>query len=168
MPDTPLIILAILLMAVGIIGAVVPLIPGPPLIWVGAFLWAWADDFQRVGWVTLILLALIAVVAMASDLLATALTGIKAGMSWRTIAAAIVGGFVGGLLLSVVPVLGTLLGAVLGAVSGVVLVEYLQRRDWPLAWQAAKVYLVGFVLGRIFELVLCVLMVVVFMVAMFQ
>lgn len=157
-----LFILAYVLMGIGLIGAVVPLIPGPPLIWVGAFLWALADGFHRVGWLPLILMAVIALVALASDLLATLITGKKAGMSWRTTGAAILGGLAGGIFFSVLPVLGTLAGAILGALLGVVLAEYQQTRDWPRAWHAARVYALAFLVGRLFELVLCLLMLAVF------
>jgi uncharacterized protein YqgC (DUF456 family) len=33
----------------GVIGVVLPIIPGPALIWLSALLWAWADGFQAVG-----------------------------------------------------------------------------------------------------------------------
>lgn len=149
-------------MGLGLIGAVVPLIPGPPLIWIGALLWAWADGFQRVGWVTLLILAVIAIPALLSDLLVTSLTGRKAGLSWRSIGGAIAGGLIGGIALSWIPAVGTLLGAILGAIIGVVLVEYYTVHDWAQAWRAAKVYLFGFLLARVFEVVLCGLMIVVF------
>lgn len=160
-------VLAYVLMGIGLIGAVVPLIPGPPLIWAGAMVWAWADGFARVGWVTLVVLAVLAIIAMASDLIATTVTGRRAGMGWRTIGAAILGGLVGGSLFSVLPVLGTVLGAIAGALLGVMLVEHAQKHDWGLAWQAAKAYAVGFLIGRIAELALCLLMIGIFVVSVF-
>ena len=144
------------------IGTVVPLLPGPLLIWGGAALWAWADGFTRVGWGTLIILAVLGVLAMLSDLLATVITGRKAGFGWRTIGGAIAGGLAGGILFSVLPVIGTLLGAILGALLGVTLVEYAQSHDWPQAIRAAKVYAVAYLLGRAVELVLCLAMLGIF------
>lgn len=160
-------IVAYVLMGLGLIGAVVPLIPGPLLIWVGAFIWAWVDHFHRVGWAALLILGLLAILAMASDLLATTITGRRAGLGWRTIGGAIAGGIVGGSLLSVLPVFGTILGAIVGALLGVVLMEYTRVNDWKQAMQAARVYAVGFLVGRILELVLCLVMIGVFVWSIF-
>lgn len=161
-------VVAYLLMGLGLIGTVVPLIPGPPLIWGGALLWAWADGFARVGWVTLLLMAILAIPAMMSDLIATTVTGRKAGMGWRTMAGAVIGGILGGIVFSVIPILGTLIGAILGALVGVVLIEYATTRDGRHAWQAAKIYALGFLVGRLFELVLCIVMLAVFLWGVFR
>ena len=52
-------VLAYIGMAIGLVGTVLPLIPGTILIWLSALLWAWADGFERVGWPTLLVLALL-------------------------------------------------------------------------------------------------------------
>lgn len=162
--DTHLIwqILAYILMALGLIGTVVPLLPGAPLIWGGALLWAWADGFSRVGWPTLGIMAALAIPALLSDLIVSSITGRRAGMSWRTLGFALLGGVIGGLLLSVIPVIGTLLGAVLGALLAVLLSEYATSRQWPQAWQAVRVYAVSFLLGRLVDLICCLAMIGVF------
>jgi uncharacterized protein YqgC (DUF456 family) len=161
-------ILAYVLMGLGLIGAVVPLLPGPVLILGGAVLWAWADGFVRVGWVPLVIMAVLAIPATASDLIATTVTGRRAGLSWRTLGSALIGGLIGGILFSVLPGLGTLLGAILGTLAGVLLAEYRHSHDWPQAWAAVKAYAVGFLVGRLFELVLCLLMLGVFLWSVFR
>ncbi len=113
---SPVSVAGYVLIVLGLIGAVVPLLPGPLLIWIGAFVWAWGDGFVHVGWPTLIALLLLALFAWASDFLLTMLVGRKAGASWRAIFGAIVGGIVGGILLSgFVPIIGSLVGAILGS-----------------------------------------------------
>ena len=166
-------ILGCILIGLGLLGTVLPVLPGPPLIWAGAFIWAWGDGFQRVGWITLTLLGMIAIVAMASDMLATTMTGRKSGLSWRAIGAAIIGGFTGGIigavLLSVLPLVGTLfggiVGAVLGAMGAVTLVEGARTKDWAQAWKSGKVFMLGYILGRLVEISLCLLMIVVFIIS---
>ena len=131
-----------LLIILGLIGAVVPLLPGPIIIWLGALLWAWGDGFVRVGWPTLTLLLLLALLAWASDFLLTMMIGRKSGASWRAIGGAIVGGIVGGLLLSgIVPIIGSLVGAILGALTGAFVVEYSATRSNEAALRAMKAYL---------------------------
>ena len=61
-------LLAYLLMFVGLIGSVLPLVPGPVFIWLGALVWAANDGFQAVGWPTLLFLGLLTVLAWSSDL----------------------------------------------------------------------------------------------------
>jgi len=158
-------ILAIILMLIGLIAAVLPVLPGPVLIWLGALTWAWTGGFHRVSWATLIVLAVVGAVAMVSDLIATSSSGKKAGLTWHATAGSITGGLLGGICLSVIPIIGTIGGAILGALLGVMLVQYHRTRDWTQARQAAKVYAAGFLLGRLFELGLDLLMVGIFIVA---
>ena len=49
----PFYILAVVLMLIGLIAAVLPVLPGPVLIWLGALIWAWTGKFQQVGWTVL-------------------------------------------------------------------------------------------------------------------
>ncbi|MHB9105460.1 MAG: DUF456 family protein [Armatimonadota bacterium] len=152
-------------MLVGLIAAVLPVLPGPVLIWLGALTWAWAGEFQQVGWTVLIVMAVIGVIAMISDLIATSASGKKAGLTWHFTASAIAGGLLGGIFLSVLPIIGTIGGAILGALGGVMLYQYHRTKDWAQARQAAKTYATGFLLGRLFELGLDLVMVVIFIVA---
>ena len=38
----------VVLLFLGLAGSILPVLPGPFLIWLGAFLWAWGNDFERV------------------------------------------------------------------------------------------------------------------------
>jgi uncharacterized protein YqgC (DUF456 family) len=157
-----LFLLAYLLIILGLIGSILPLLPGPIFIWLGAVLWAWADGFQRVGWPTLLVLGILTVLAWGSDLAMTTLVSRRAGASWKAIFAAIVGGILGGLFLSEIPIVGTIFGTVMGAVAGVLALEYYQKRDWRLAAKAAGGYALGFVLSAAVELTLALLMIALF------
>lgn len=150
------------LLALGLAGAVIPVLPGPFLIWLGALLWAWGDDFARVGWPTLIVLGLLALVAWGSDLFLTTVVSRRAGASWKAILGAMVGGIVGGILLSGVIVLGTILGAMLGAVAGMYAVEYLNTRNAEAALRAVRAYLFSMALAAVLELSIALAMVGIF------
>ena len=139
-----LIFLAYALMILGLIGSLLPVLPGPIFIWLGVFLWAWGDGFQAIGWPTLALLGILTVIAWVSDLALTTILSRRAGISWKSIGAAIVGGIIGGILLSGILVLGSIVGTILGAIGGLALFEYRDKQDWALAWKSAKTYLVGF------------------------
>lgn len=155
--------LTLALMVLGLIGSAVPIVPGPFLIWLGAVAWAWKDGFQAVGWPTLVFLGLLTVLAWGSDLLVTAVLGRKTGVSWKAIAGAVVGAIAGGLLLGgFVPVVGTLLAALAGGVAGILLVEYADKRNWRLAMQAGRTYILGYLLSSLIEVWLAGLMIVLF------
>ncbi len=160
---TLLTLVAYLLIILGLIGSILPILPGPLLIWLGALLWAWADGFQAVGWPTLVVLGLLMVLAWASDLILTTFGTRKAGASWKAVAGAIAGGIAGAILLSgVIPVIGTILGTILGALIGLLLAEYYDKRDWGQAYQASKGYIFGSVAARVLEMFLSLLMIAIF------
>jgi uncharacterized protein YqgC (DUF456 family) len=155
-------LLAYVLIGLGLIGSVVPVLPGPFLIWFGAFIWAWDDNFNRVGWPTLIVLGLIALLAWASDLFLTTVISRRSGASWKAIGGAIVGGLIGGILLSGVVVLGTVLGALIGALGGMWLVEYWDKRNSQAAAAAVKAYAAGVLLAALVEMTLALVMLGIF------
>ena len=63
-------ILAVILVLIGIAGTLLPALPGLPVVYAGLLLAAWADGFVHVSGWTMIVLAIITVLAMAADLLA--------------------------------------------------------------------------------------------------
>lgn len=151
------------LVILGLIGAVLPMLPGPILIWLGVLVWAWADGFATVNWWTLGILGLLAALSWASDLFFTTTLSRRAGVSWRAIAGALVCGVLGGILLSGVPVIGTLFGALIGALVGMLLIERRIKGNWPEAWAAVRAYALATAVSTGFELVVALLMVGIFL-----
>lgn len=155
-------LLAIILIFVGLAGSVIPVLPGPFLIWLGALMWAWADGFNRIGWGTLTVLGVLAVAAWGSDLFLSTVMSRRAGASWKAIIAAIVGGILGAVALSWVPLLGSILGAILGAVGGMWLVEYQDKGDTQAATASVQAYISSLVVAAIVEMTLAIAMVAIF------
>ena len=54
MENTMLEFFAYALMVLGLIGSLLPVVPGPVFIWLGVLTWAWSDGFQAIGWPTLL------------------------------------------------------------------------------------------------------------------
>ena len=155
--------LGVVLLFLGLAGSILPILPGPFLIWLGALIWAWGNDFQKVSWPLLLLLGLMTIVAWASDLFLNTVVSRRAGASWKSIGAAIIGGFAGSLLLSGwIPVLGTILGAAAGAMIGMWLSEYLDKRDWTAALRAVRAYVASMALSAALELALSLTMLGIF------
>ncbi len=156
--------LSYLLIFLGLVGAVIPVLPGPLLIFAGVFLYAANNGYDRVGVPTLVVLAVLMVLAWGSELALTTFFTRRVGATWKTVAGAVVGGLVGGALLNApLPLLGALLGAALGAVVGVIVVERLvQKREWHDALRVSRNYLAGCLVGRVIELSLCIIMIAIF------
>lgn len=156
-------VVAYVAIIIGLLGSLLPVAPGPILIWGGVLLWAWANGFAEIGWPTLIILAILALVAQGMDFVLTTSMSRRAGVSWRAIGAALLGALVGGILLSgVFPVIGTLIGAVLGGAAGMWIVEYSIRQDSQAATAAVFAYLGGVGLATVAEFGVAVLMVLIF------
>ena len=174
-----------LLIILGIVGAMVPVLPGPILIWLGVLVWAWADGFVHIGWPTLLALAALTIISWGADLGLSLISSRRSGAGWRSIGVSILGGLVGAILLSVVPFFGTFIGAAVGSMSALWLMEYRRaqlsaaaangagvelaptdannrRSNRAAATQAVKGYLSGFFLAMVVEFVISVMMLSIF------
>jgi uncharacterized protein YqgC (DUF456 family) len=154
---------AYLLIVLGLVGSVIPILPGPLLIWLGVLLWSWVDGFQAVGWPSIIILGFIVVLAWTGDLIMTTFGTRKAGASWKAVLGAITGGIAGAILLSgVLPIIGTIFGTMVGALAGILVAEYYDKRDFRRALKASTGYVFGSVAARVMEIFLSLLMIAIF------
>jgi len=106
--------LAIVLIAGGLAGMVLPAVPGPALLFAGFLVGAWAEDFRYIGIETLSVLGVLAVLAYIADFVAGSLGASRYGASRRAAIGAAVGALVGIFLGPVGLLLGPFAGAVLG------------------------------------------------------
>lgn len=131
--------LAILLMAVGILGIILPALPGTILIFAGIFLAAWADNFQRVGPLMLALIGTIGAASYGVDFLAAALGARHLGASKRAMVGAALGTVLGLFL--------GLPGIIIGPFVGAMLGELTMHRDWKRVGKAGVAAWIGFAIG---------------------
>ena len=150
-------ILAIGLVLIGIAGTVLPGLPGAVLVFAGLALAAWIDGFARVGWVTLVWLAVLTAAAYALDFAATAIGARRFGTSWWGVLGAVVG-TLGGLFFAPV-------GLIVGPFLGAFLAELIARRDVRQAGRAGLGAWLGLLLGTAGRLALVLAMVGLFAVA---
>jgi len=152
-------ILALVLIVAGLAGAVLPALPGVPLVFGGLLLGAWADDFRRVGWVTLLLLGLLAVSSFAIDFAATALGAKRVGATRLAVAGAALGAALG--VFFGIP--GLILGPFMGAVAG----EVISHGGLKQAARVGAATWAGLLLGTLAKLALAFAMVGIFLFAYF-
>lgn len=156
--DVLLWILSVALMVAGLVGTVMPVLPGTALVLAGIVLAAWIDDFSRVGGATLAIVGVLAALAWVLDYVAGLLGARKAGASTQAVLGAALG-TVAGLFMGLVGVLFMpLVGAALG--------EYLARRDQRRAVRVGVATWLGILVGLVAKVVLAFVMLGVFAVAL--
>ena len=175
--EGPLLALTLVLMVVGLLGSVLPGLPGVTLIFLSALVYAALTDFRTVGATILVVLFLFAAIALVADFVATSYGARRFGASnWGTAGGAI-GGIAGALVGLLFLGIGTLFGLILGTIAGVFLGEYLKRRrqgqqepgstrsDWRRATHAAGGVLVGYLASAVIQGLLGLASVIVFVLA---
>lgn len=166
--------LLLLVMVVGVVGAVVPALPGISLVLGAVIVWGFVVGFSSLKW-ALGVTIVATVLSVLIDYLAGVLGAQRVGASsWGQIGA-FIGMFLGlfgllPLLPTGIPLLGLLLGTILGAFIG----EFLYRRELKLGQritQSGKVGLaivVGTLVGNVLQGVLALIAFVVFVVTTWQ
>jgi uncharacterized protein YqgC (DUF456 family) len=106
--------LAIALIVLGVVGTVLPVLPGAALVFAGMLLAAWIDDFQRIGWITLTILGVLTALVFGIDVVAAAFGAKRVGASPLALTGATVGTILGmffGLVgILIAPFVGALVG----------------------------------------------------------
>ncbi len=191
MPDLPegtLLVVTLIVMFVGLVGSVLPALPGVTLIFISALVYAFFTGFEVVGGWIIALLGLFAALALVADFVGTSYGARRFGASnWGTAGGAI-GGIVGALVGLLFLGIGSLFGLILGSVGGVFLGEYLKRRrqgsqnsgtdeprvrpartddgDWRRTGRAAGGVFVGYLIAAVAQGILGLASVVVFVLAL--
>ncbi|MFL6622227.1 MAG: DUF456 domain-containing protein [Sulfurifustis sp.] len=148
-------LLAALLIGAGLVGLVLPLLPGVVLLFAGLWLGAWIDNYAYVGAGTLLALGIMAALTFVCDAAGTAFGAKRYGASRRAIIGAAIGSVVG--LFFALP--GILLGPFIGAVVG----ELSVRPDARAATRAGFGAAVGLALAVAAKLALGFAMIGIFL-----
>ncbi len=177
--EGPLLAPTLILMVVGLLGSVLPGLPGVTLIFLSALVYATLTDFRTVGVAILMVLFIFAAIAFVADFVATSYGARRFGASnWGTVGGA-VGGIAGALIGLLFLGIGSLFGLILGTIAGVFLGEYLKRTrqgrqepdstgsDWRRASHAAGGVLVGYLASAVIQGLLGLASVIVFVLAQF-
>lgn len=148
--------LLVAVMVVGVIGAVVPAIPGTSLIVAAIVIWGIVHGFGSVS-IALPVAVVVLLVSMGVDFLATFWGAQRFGASkWGQIGA-VVGlllGFFG--LLPALPFGGPLVGILFGPLIGAIVGEFIYRRDFKIAVKAGLGIVVGSLVGNLIQGVLAI------------
>ena len=151
----------ILLIIIGFIGSALPVLPGPPLAWVGYLMLKWTpyvsdnESYETALWIMLFFVILVTVLDYVVPVWGTKKWGgSKAGMWGATIG--LVAGLFGG------PI-GIIIGPFLGAVIGELISGKAQKEAFRAGWGS----FLGFLLGVGMKLMVCATLLFLFIIHVF-
>ena len=152
--DIALWILAFALIAVGLVGPVMPALPGPPMVLLGILLAAWIDRFAKISGLVCAIISVLALAAIAIDWIAGAMGARRVGASkW-----AVIGATVGAILGVLSGFWGLLFMPLVGAAIG----EFIARQDLLRAGQVGLATWIGMLLGTVAKLAIVAMMIGIF------
>lgn len=155
-------VLAGVLIVVGLLGIVLPALPGLPLVYAGMLIAAWNNGFEAIGVWTLVVLGVMTLLSFAIDVFSTAIGAKRGGASRKAVVGAVLG-TLGGLFF--MPI-GLFVGPFVGALAGELI--HLRRLDRDGLGQATKVGVatwLGIVLGVALKMALAFAMLALFVLA---
>ena len=144
--DVLLIILGVFCLAIGMLGCVLPMLPGPPLSYVGLLLLHATDRVQFSAtqlWIWLLIVAIVQALDYFTPILGSKYSGGSKWGNWGCLVGTVIGLF----FLPWGIVLGPFLGAVIG--------ELLGDKEIKQALKSGLGALVGFLFGTVVKLIVC-------------
>jgi uncharacterized protein YqgC (DUF456 family) len=155
--STIVIIITAVLMFTGLIGSVLPMIPGSPLILLGAFIYGWHTNFEVITWGTLGILLFLVLLTQILDYLASILGAKKFGASRWGMVGAFLGGIIGLLF-------GGFLGILVGPFIGALLLELLHGQNLKASMKIGLGTLIGFLAGAVGKIIISITMIGIFLI----
>jgi len=146
--------LTLLLMLAGLIGSLLPVLPGTPLVLVAAVGHRLYFGAASVSNTILIILVALTLISILFDFLAGMLGARKFGATWRGMVGAVMGGIVG--------LFFSLPGIILGPFLGAMLFEMLGDKEFKQAVHAGMGATAGLLLGIAGKFALGVVMITLF------
>ena len=137
-------ILAIGLMAAGLVGTVVPMIPGLPLLFAGAWIAAFIGNYEEIGIFTLVVLGTLTVIGLVIDWVAQSLGAKKAGATKL--------GIVGSLIGTVVGIFTGLWGLIFMPLLGAAIGEFIDHQDLLRSGKVGVATWFGMMIGTVVKL----------------
>lgn len=145
--------LAVAFLLVGIIGVIVPILPGILLVWLTVLAYAIVEGFDAIDWITFGFITLIALIAGTADIWMTLFGAKRGGASFVSMVYGLIGAIIGFFVLgAVAPLIGGLFGGIIGYSAGVLLGQYQKQRDWNLAIKASLGGLAGWGVATVIQL----------------
>lgn len=148
---TMIVVICAGMMLVGLIGVVVPVLPGLLIVWAGVLVWSFAEG-STTGWAVLGVVSALLAVGVLCEYLIPGQRMRRAGVRTSTLVGGVVTAVVAGVL---IPVIGALLGFPLG----IYLVQRSRKQGHHAAWAGTVLALKAIGLNIVIELCTALLMI---------
>ncbi|MFW6283126.1 MAG: DUF456 domain-containing protein [Minisyncoccales bacterium] len=142
---------SIILILIGLLGSLIPFLPGVILAWIGFFIYSAGTSFTQISILENIIFLVLVILAMILDYFLPLWGAKKRKASKQGLTGAIIG-LTGGIISS--NIIGTIIGPIIGAYLG----EIFGEKSSKKAFQSAAGVLFGFVLGPIIKIILVLVM----------
>lgn len=160
MGEILLVIIALILLASGLLGIFLPFVPGVPLAWLGLFIYSYSHQFEPISLTTILVFLGLTILTMAVDVIAP-LIGAKKYHASRY---GVLGSSIGLLLgMFVLGPIGIIAGPFLGALVG----EFAAGKGSDQAFSSAIGTFLGFLAGSLIKLIVILVMIGFFIVSLF-
>ncbi len=151
-------ILVVVLIAAGVVGTILPALPGALLVFAGILLGAWIDHFERVSITVVVICGVLTLLAWATDYAAAMLGAKRAGASRLAVIGAAIG--------TVAGVFTGLVGLIFMPLVGAAIGELIAVRNATRAARVGVSTWIGLLLGTLAKVVLTFMMVGIFIAAL--
>ena len=148
-------IISTVVMVTGLAGVFLPVLPGVPLVFAGAFIYAWSTGFQVITVSNLIFFAILTAIATVVDYIGGMITAKKYGASKYGLIGGLLGSILGLALLSIP-------GLIIGQLAGVILGELYYGKQMKESFTSGFAMFVGYILGSTIKVFFAGLIVIVF------
>lgn len=154
-PNIWALLLASFVIVFGVVGTLLPVIPGVVVVWFGIILYKLIDPLG-VSWTLVIICGLLALFAQILDFAASYFGARKFGATWRGGVGALIGAILGPFVLGAIitPIGGLIIGPIVGAVVG----ELSAGRTARDSGRAGLGTVVGGIVAAVLKLVIAVFM----------
>ncbi len=138
-------------MGVGILGTVIPMIPGLPMIFAGAWLAAFIDHYDKINVWVVVLLGVLMLFGLAVDWIAQTMGAKKAGATKLGIVGSLIGTFVG--------IFTGLWGLIFMPLLGAAIGEFIDHQDMLRSGKVGFATWLGMIIGTVVKLALAFTMI---------
>lgn len=145
----------LIVMMIGLAGSILPVMPGTPIIWAAALVYAILTDFEAIGKDYLIWFGVLTLLSQLLDWLAGTYGARRLGASRWGMIGAFVGTVVGFII-------GNVIGLIVVPLIGAIAFELLAGKKSKIALKAGFGTFLGFIAGVVLKFGLGVVMIVVF------
>lgn len=146
--------LTLIVMLIGLIGSVVPVLPGTPVVLIAAIGHRLYFGEASISNLFLAVLVILTGLSLLLDFVASVLGAKKFGATWRGMVGAVIGGIIG--------LFFSLPGIILGPFLGAMILEMTGGKEFKIAAKAGAGAVIGLLLGVVGKFSICVMMIALF------